>query len=310
MTTGTQTEEVVHDGYRWVTQACPICNVKPTRFVGSRGGDAHRQGLGVRCEIWQCGTCGMIFPDPMPVPLGGLSQHYATDADEFFANHDPQEKINTARLILDDAESMTGGKGTLLDIGAGRGETLKLALERGWTAVGIETSETFAAYAEKSAGARLYTKPIEECGFPAEEFDVVILSAVLEHLYEPRSMLAEVSRVLKPGGLLFVDVPNERGLVFKMGNLYQRLRGRTWCVNLSPTFPPFHLFGFSPGALKTMLAQEGFDLKKMLVFGGESVLEDRGNLIGKLEVVASVALTTASKFGNMGSYIAAWAQKR
>ena len=310
MSKAIENDETVRDGYRWVTQACPVCNVEPTRFVGARGGDAHRQGLGVRCEIWACEKCGMIFPNPMPVPLGGLAQHYATDADEFFANHDPQEKIETARLILDDAELMSGGKGMLLDIGAGRGETLKLAIERGWTAVGIEPSETFAAHAEKNTGAKLYTKPIEECGFAAQMFDVVILSAVLEHLYDPRLMLAEIARILKPGGLLFLDVPNEKGLVFKIGNFYQKLRGRKWCINLSPTFPPFHLFGFSPGALRTLLDQQGFDIKKLIVFGGESVLEDRGSLAGKFEVAASKALTTASKFGNMGSYIAAWAQKR
>ena len=302
--------EVVHDGYRWVRQLCPICDIEPTRFLGKRGGDAHRHRLGVRCDIWACGKCGLIFPNPMPVPLGGLAQHYSTDADEFFSVHDPENKIETAAAILDDAELMMGGRGKLLDIGAGRGETLKLAFERGWEAIGIEPSETFAAHAEKTTGAKLYTKPIEECAFDSGEFDVVIMSAVLEHLYDPRLMLAEISRVLKPGGLLFLDVPNESGLVFRVGNLYQKMRGREWCVNLSPTFAPFHLFGFNPRALKALLSKEGFEVKKMLVFGGESVLEDGGTLIGKLEVAASKALTMASKLQGMGSYIAAWAQKR
>ena len=234
------TSEVIHDGYKWIRQLCPICGAEPSRFVGMRGGSAHRRGVGVECEIWSCPTCDIIFPNPMPIPLGGLAQHYETEADEFFEHHQPQVKSRTARLILDDAEAMNGGKGTLLDIGSGRGETLKLALERGWSAVGIETSEKFAAYAEEHTGAKLYTKPIEECGLESSYFDVVILSAVLEHLYEPRTMLAEISRILKPGGFLFVDVPNERGLVFRIANFYQKVCGRKWCVNLSPTFAPFH----------------------------------------------------------------------
>ena len=246
----------------------------------------------------------------MPIPLGGIGQHYHVDADEFFANHDPEEKIKTARLILDDAERMSGGMGKLLEIGAGRGETMKLAHQIGWDVVGTEPSETFAAYAAKVTGRQLYTKPIEECGFAANEFDVVILSAVLEHLYDPSAAISEISRVLKPGGLLFLDVPNERGLVFKAGNLYERLRGRKWCINLSPTFPPFHLFGFSPRSLQTLLSSNGLGIVKMHVFGGVSVLPSRQGVIGSFETGASKLLTAVSNFGKLGSYIAAWARKR
>jgi SAM-dependent methyltransferase len=156
----------------------------------------------------------------------------------------------------------------------------------------------------------LYTKTIEECGFPAAEFDFVILSAVLEHLYDPRSVIAEISHVLRPGGLIFVDVPNEKGLIFKAGNFYQKIRGRRWCVNLAPTFPPFHLFGFSPQSLPKLLALEGLELKKMYVFSGRSVLPDRAGVMGLAEGIAARLFTAASKIGNLGGYIAAWAEKK
>ena len=74
--------------YRWVPQQCPICEVPPTKYPGRRGGGAHRQNSGVECKIWSCGTCGLIFPNPMPVPLGGLEQHYEVPPEEYFHHHE------------------------------------------------------------------------------------------------------------------------------------------------------------------------------------------------------------------------------
>ncbi len=56
--------------YDWIEQSCPVCESRPTQRLGRRGGDAHRDGLGVACEVWKCRQCGLIFPDPMPQPRG------------------------------------------------------------------------------------------------------------------------------------------------------------------------------------------------------------------------------------------------
>ncbi len=67
--------EEVRDGYHWVKKDCPICDIPPTKFLGIRGGAAHREGTGVECEIWACEKCSLIFPNPMPVPVEGANQH-------------------------------------------------------------------------------------------------------------------------------------------------------------------------------------------------------------------------------------------
>ncbi|MEJ7710649.1 MAG: hypothetical protein WKF84_12460 [Pyrinomonadaceae bacterium] len=72
------------DMYRWVPQSCPTCEIAPTKFLGRRGGSSHRQNLGVECEIWRCERCGLIFPNPMPIPINGLDQHYAVASEEYF----------------------------------------------------------------------------------------------------------------------------------------------------------------------------------------------------------------------------------
>jgi SAM-dependent methyltransferase len=309
-TVGNEATSEVRDGYRWVAQKCPVCVESPSRYVGRRGGAAHRAGLGVECAVYRCGRCGLVYPNPMPVPAGGLGQHYALDPEEYFRHHDPTEKVAASRGRLQHAERLAGGKGRVLDIGAGRGELLKAAAEEGWEAVGVEPSAPFAEFAARWTGAKVVCEPVEQCDFEAGEFDAVILGAVLEHLYNPDETIAAVSRVLRPGGVLFVDVPNEQGLYFRVGNLYQRLRRRDWTVNLAPTFEPYHVFGFGPRSLRALLSKHGLAVRDWRVYGGQSWVPDRGGLLGKIEQLAARGVSALSDVGGLGTYIETWAVKR
>lgn len=296
--------------YHWIPQDCPICEAPPSRFLGRRGGLAHRAGLGVECRIWRCNGCGLILPNPMPIPVNGLEQHYGVDPAEYFEHHEVEQKDLAAEALVSQAESLIGGRGRLLDVGAGRGEVLRAAKIAGWETSGIELSATFADYASSHSGVEVLRKPLEDCGFPDASFDVVILSAVLEHLYNPNEVLAEISRILRPGGALFLDVPNETGLYFHIGNLYQRLRGRDWVVNLAPTFSPFHVFGFTPKSLRALLAKHGFEVRRWYVYPGTSFVAARGGLVGWLEQQASRLVTALSRIGDLGTYIETWAVKK
>ncbi len=297
------------ENYQWLPQLCPTCEVRPTKLMGRRGGRAHRQNLGVECEIWRCRGCGLIFPNPMPVPVKGIEQHYSMPAGEYFVHHDVDKKGDAAFGLLRTAEELTGGKGVLLDIGAGRGEILRAATQAGWTAVGIEPSESFADFAAKHSGAEIRREAVEQCGFNEESFDTVVLSAVLEHLYNPGETIREVSRILRSGGALFLDVPNEEGLYFRIGNIYQRLRRRDWVVNLAPTFSPFHVFGFSPRSLRALLTKHRLRPTHWRVYGGSSRVPSHGGLVWFLEQVGARAITGASNWGNLGTYIETWAIK-
>jgi 2-polyprenyl-3-methyl-5-hydroxy-6-metoxy-1,4-benzoquinol methylase len=295
------------DQYRWEPQDCPICRRPPTKFLGKRGGSAHRTGLGVECDIWRCGQCGLIFPNPMPVPIHGLEQHYGVDSAEYFQHHDCDTKTAYAHFFLKEAVALCGKKGRLLDIGAGRGEFLRAAVDDGWEAVGIEPSPQFAKYASQHSGVAVIPKPIEQCHFEAGTFDVILLSGVLEHLYHPDDTIREIARVLRKGGALFLDVPNEAGLYFRSGNFYEHLRGRNWVVNLAPTFPPYHVFGFTPRSLRSLLAKHGLTPAKWRVYGGHAMVPASGGLMGSLEQGAARAVTALSKFGSLGTYIETWA---
>jgi SAM-dependent methyltransferase len=310
MTANDQNVVASRDGYIWVEQNCPICNVSPTRLIGKRGGASHRQGLGVESDIWACGKCSLIFPNPMPIPERGLGQHYDLDADDYFQHHDVGSKLAGAADMVRQAGALLGRKGKLLDVGVGRGEILVAAKEMGWDVEGVEPSEKFADHAEARTGAKIWRQPIEETEIPDNEFDVVILAAVLEHLYNPDEIIAKIARVLKPGGLLYLDVPNERGLFFRVGNLYQRLRRRDWCVNLSPTFSPFHVFGFSPRSLRKLLEKHGLTPRVWTVYAGTSMVPGSGGAPRNIERQIAKLVTWVSRFGEMGTYIETWAVRK
>lgn len=277
--------------------------------MGRRGGAAHRESLGVECDVWRCGQCGLIFPNPMPVPVGGLEQHYGVPPDDYFEQHDTEARGAAANGVLRRAEELIGGRGRLLDIGAGRGELLRAARDAGWSATGIEPSEAFARHAARHSGAEIRREAVEHCGFDQDSFDVVVMGSVLEHLYNPDETVREIARILRRGGALYVDVPNEVGLYFRVGNLYQKVRGRNWVVNTAPTFSPYHVFGYSPRSLRALLAKHGLKPKVWEVYAGQSMVPSRSGALGTLERLAAQAVTAASSVGNLGTYIETWAVK-
>jgi SAM-dependent methyltransferase len=297
--------------YRWVPQLCPICELKPTQFLGYRGGEAHRNRLGVRCEIWRCGRCGLNFPDPMPLPKQGLDQHYKVEPAEYFAMHDPDEKRVRGKMLLREAERLLGRTGTLLDVGAGRGEILRAARELGWDVTGLEPSASFAHEAAAYSGCRILQSTLEESDFGEASFDVVILSAILEHLYDPDATIEAVSRVLKPGGAVFLEVPNEHGIFYRAGDFYHRVRRSGWTLHLSPTFPPYHVFGFGKQSLKMLLEKHQLKPRIVRIREGDKNMAPNGRGVrGALVYLAVSAVFYMGHIGSLGTNIEAWAIRR
>src|SRR4051812_1418630 len=164
------------DDYLWHEQACPVCGSPPTIFVGVRGGASHRSGRGVETRIWRCGSCNLVFPNPMPLPKGGIAQHYSMPPDEYFALHEPGEKIASCERMLAEAEGLTP-IGSLLDIGSGRGEAAMTAQRRGWKVTCLEPSPVFAR-ALRERGLAVAEQTVEKVTGLDGTFDVVILAAI------------------------------------------------------------------------------------------------------------------------------------
>lgn len=99
---------------------------------------------------------------------------------------------------------------SVLDVGCNSGEFLKrlLAGRKNVTVKGIDISEDAVKIAREK-GLDVIQGDAEALPFPDASFDYVVLMEVLVHVHDPRKMLAEIRRVLKPGGVLLGSCPHK-----------------------------------------------------------------------------------------------------
>ncbi len=245
---------------------CPTCATTPTRVLGMRGGKFHRYGRGVPTVIMQCETCTLIFPNPFPVPRHP-GEIYG-DLEQYFGGADQEEKITRYRSLIADLRKRSGKSNpSLLDVGSGRGEMVVAAQREGLgRVVGLETTPAMVEHVQRTYDIALSAMSIEEFSASGEErFDTITLSAILEHVHDPNAMMAAVAKLSSPGAVVYIDVPNEPNLLTRTGNALNRLLGSPAVYNLSPTFAPFHVFGFNPRALRALLEKHGFLLEEVVV---------------------------------------------
>lgn len=143
----------------------------------------------------------------------------------------------------------------LLDIGCATGALIAFLARRGWETEGIEIAEEQAAFC-RSRGLEVSSLSLEEKAFPAEGFDVVLASHLIEHLTGPGAFVREVHRILKKGGRLYLTTPNT-------GGFQARLFGGRW---RSAIFD--HLYLFSQKTLRSLLESAGFHVERRRTWGG------------------------------------------
>lgn len=149
-------------------------------------------------------------------------------------------------------------KGKIVDIGSSVGTFLRVARKRGWEAIGIDPSVFDAAYCKKEHGLRIVNKSIEIVDFPKESFDAINMNNVLEHLHNPLKILTKIRKWLKKDGVLLVQIPNERGLVYSCVRIYKRARYIFGLKNNERLLQ--HLFYFDLKTTRTLLNKAGFDV--------------------------------------------------
>jgi len=104
--------------------------------------------------------------------------------------------------ILPMAASALAGATAVLDVGTGEGQVARLARARGaGTVVGVDPTEAQITEAHRRGGGPWYLRAgADALPFPAEAFDAVIACLVFEHITDLDGAVAEVARVLRPGG--------------------------------------------------------------------------------------------------------------
>ena len=169
---------------------------------------------------------------------------YLTNPEDYIGLIDPQG----LRWMLDQFEDhyfskVNKNRGRVLEVGAAVGYFLFMAMARGWSVEGLETSVQAAEWANKYLHMKIRTTLVEE--FVSDSaYDAVVAIETLEHLLDPGVALAHIRTLIRPGGMLFGSTPN--------------IESAYWKTTRDILEPRDHITLFSAKALRGLLAQHAF----------------------------------------------------
>jgi predicted SAM-dependent methyltransferase len=235
--------------------SCPICSNESFAFW--RKGVDHNVS-GDEFSIDECVSCGFLFTNPRPSEET-IGNYYKS---ENYVSHSGTKKgiinkiyhlvrrmsiVKKERLI----SSLSSSK-TMLDVGCGTADFLAHCKSNGWQVTGVEPDEQARTLAYKN-----HQLSIKEVSYltqlESEQFDVITMWHVLEHVYHLQEDIETFKRLLKKGGHLVIAVPNCSS---HDANYYQE----DWAaLDL-----PIHLYHFRPNDIKNICSKHGFELVKIL----------------------------------------------
>ena len=169
-------------------------------------------------HYFQCPSCRLIYMDPHPT---NIETYYPSSYYSLPENLEKAEvefeglerfKINIVKEFI--------AKGSLLEIGPGTGGFAYLAGKEGFDVETMEVNPRFCRYLKET----LHVPTIQSGNLsalpPDRSYDAIALWHVLEHLSDPWKTLEELTQRLKPGGFLFIAMPNPDSLQFRFFGKY------------------------------------------------------------------------------------------
>lgn len=178
---------------------------------------------------------------------------------------------------------------TALDIGCGTGVVTSAVVDLGLKATGLDVVPEFVDLArERVPDATFEVGPAEELPFADEQFDYVILLSLLEHVQDWERTLSEATRVLKPGGVMYLTTTNkfcpkqyEIRYLWGFGYLPSSAQRRiySWAMEHKPSLvnythlPAYHWFSY--GQLAAHLRRRGVEPHHLFELLGEEEVAAR-----------------------------------
>jgi SAM-dependent methyltransferase len=181
--------------------SCPICL-----------GNDHTLHLSLDdISYHTCSHCGSVYT-PKMLKDDILKEMYETGTyQQYFQKLVlPGQSIRKNTLELRKCKQISAlfdKPGTLLDIGCGSGSFLKTCQEHGWKVQGIDPSQSAVENARTEYGLEVYQGTIDTFD-TNDRFDCITIVGVIEHLTNPVLCLKQAERLLKPGGVIFYEVPS------------------------------------------------------------------------------------------------------
>lgn len=229
---------------------CPVCGPALTSPVG----ECHRQ------PVVSCDSCGLMFV--------GECQAVANTEEFFRSEHVDDEELTREHYVTFRRESLereaaviqrlVPDGGRLLDVGTASGYFLREFSEApGWETVGVEPSAVSTRFAQTEFGLDVREGYLIEQKFDAASFDVVTSLDAFNCHREPNQDLAEIFRILKPGGYFAVEIPGQSyRMLTGSGPLCRILFGCSLRLNAGVNF-----FFYTTQSLVTMAERVGFTLQ-------------------------------------------------
>ena len=216
---------------------CRICNHRSFDTIMTD----VRTRLGETYGLKQCKNCSFISTDPLPSPeilkkyyAGSYRQGENAIADRYLSLF---YKIRMRGLIKE-IHKMLPPSARILDWGAGDGALVRLLADEGFESYGID------AYSTDINHDKLFNATIESVPFSHGFFDAITCFHVLEHIDQPVLSLNKAFSLLKPGGIIIIEVPNIDSISF-------RLFQKRW----HPLDLPVHVNHFNPSVLRILLEE-------------------------------------------------------
>jgi ubiquinone/menaquinone biosynthesis C-methylase UbiE len=217
-------------------------------------------------NLCRCDTCGYVFDSPRPSFAQVMTFYSQTDKyDAWLTEERGRDRLWKRRLkkLL-----RRSPEGSLLDIGAGIGQFLHHAEPLFATVIGTEVSESAIALAKEKYGLELLAGQVEDLDLPPSSFDNISLFHVLEHVPDPRMLIARCHTMLKPKGLLLVAVPNDvlawTSQIKKLGKSlglkpFQKFSA-TLGISRAGASREIHLSHFTPSVLRQLIETFGLQV--------------------------------------------------
>jgi 2-polyprenyl-3-methyl-5-hydroxy-6-metoxy-1,4-benzoquinol methylase len=214
-------------------------------------------------HILRCKACGTLQVAPRPTSEA-VAELYDADYYEGFIAGAGMVGGNTEvspvlRLRLNEIERRIP-KGRLLDVGSGLGLFVKHAHDQGWDAVGLEPSAWAAREGSSRYNIVIHHAELADAPIAPESLDVVHFNHVMEHVLDPVATMVAARKLLRPGGLLVVEVPQE--LRYPLSDrVFRALHPELY--RREPPTVTHHVTFFTVGGLRSAARRAGFKVDRI-----------------------------------------------
>ena len=230
------------------TVACALC--------GQSGGGLELEardwlhGSGETFRYVRCRQCGLLYLNPRP-PSSVIGRYYPRESYYTFQDRGTNvaDVIRPAHRRLAEQLTRQLAPGEAFDVGCGDGSFLLGLRELGWQSAGIEYDAETAARLQARWQLPVVAGDFLTACLPETSYDLVSMLEVLEHFHQPLAALRRAWILLKPGGSLYVTVPNVASLEYWM-----------WRADWVSLEPPLHLYHFDFTTLSLALHLAGFEI--------------------------------------------------